>query len=273
LTKIPHQAEERFAAYLAAQIQEIEGILDKNGVHGQEALNALNLHFDFPTSWNDPSSSREQHFLHITQQANALLSEHSDELNSAFEDSQKEYVEDTNDNKGPQNVKKGKNRKPVMMWTRSWVWTVYKILVKSHRKKLAETMERLNIKEKSVILVFDECRALETASVDAENPYPRSDMRLISLMRVFKAADEFETDGLRIFALLLDTSSSIFELAPRGPKAPSNRLRDPFIHLPIWHYFGFHEDVTKYEDYKTLVPLIDAAKYGRVVSIFLYLYS
>jgi len=88
-------------------------------------------------------------------------------------------------------------------------------------------------------------------------------------MRVFKAADDCEKDGSRIFALLLGTPSSVFDLAPPGPKIPSLRLREPFKHLPIWYYFGFYEDVTKHEDYKVLVPLLDAAKYGRVVSVFL----
>ena len=55
----------------------------------------------------------------------------------------------------------------------SWVWDIYPILVKVPRKKLAETMERLNIEEKSVILVFDECRSLDTVLTDANNPAAR----------------------------------------------------------------------------------------------------
>ena len=100
--------------------------------------------------------------MHIAEQANTLLNGHSDELHKAYDNCRNK------DGPGMQDIRP--EEPAAIMRARSWVWDIYSILVKGPRKKLAETMERLNIEEKSVILVVDECRSLDIVLTTNSTP-------------------------------------------------------------------------------------------------------
>jgi len=149
-----------------------------------------------------------------------------------------------------------------------WLEALYSLLVQETRKKLADTMNALNIQEKCIILVYDECGELEQHSREDDLRRPVLRMGITSLLRAFKAADDFEdADGLKIFALFLDTSSSVFnKLASRvqGKTAPSARPRRVLVPLPPWTFFSF--DANAIKAYDMLVRLDHVRLYGRAVS-------
>ena len=85
-------------------------------------------------------------------------------------------------------------------------------------------------------------------------------MSLIALQRIIKAGDKSVAHGVTIWYLLLDTNSSIFELAPSGSNSPSDRLIDHMVPLPVWPYLGFNQMVpAEYGE--------DAATAGEALSI------
>jgi hypothetical protein len=98
-------------------------------------------------------------------------------------------------------------------------------------------------------------------------------MSLIGLQRIIKAGDGYDRHGVTIWYLqvLLDTNLSIFDIAPVGPHAPSNRLTDEVRPLPIWPYIGFNQmvDPTHVEGIQTAADVLSLKHlkvYGRPVS-------
>jgi hypothetical protein len=122
-----------------------------------------------------------------------------------------------------------------------------------YHKILYETLCLPNAKRLSLILkqedfdkfviAFDECSVLGFESPHTESRGPSQDMSLIALQRIIKAGDQYDLDGVTIWYLLLDTNSSIFDLAPVGPNAPSYRLTAELTPLPVWPYLGFNQMV------------------------------
>ncbi|KZT00627.1 uncharacterized protein LAESUDRAFT_764460 [Laetiporus sulphureus 93-53] len=67
-------------------------------------------------------------------------------------------------------------------------------------------------------------------------------MSLIVLHRIIKAADQFAfPHGIEFWYMLLDTNSSLYELAPSGPDASSYRLAGALKPLPVWCYVNFDQ--------------------------------
>ena len=54
---------------------------------------------------------------------------------------------------------------------------------------------------------------------------------------------DFDMQGITIWYVLLDTSSSVSDLAPYGPNSPSFRLTKELSLLPSWTYLGFNQMV------------------------------
>ena len=95
-------------------------------------------------------------------------------------------------------------------------------------------------------------------------------MSLIALLRIIKASDKFDMQDITIWYLLLDTSSSVSDLAPFGPNASSFRLTKALSLLPPWTYLGFnqmvdvgHSKVKKPDD---VLKVGHQKTYGRPVS-------
>ena len=252
-------------AYLASQLLEIEDVLRTSNLTGDAARMHLNSCFDFPPELENFSapSSRRKHFMNIAEKAHQTLQTNR----QAIQEAREKYMSRANKEDQMETKQKvGDNGKWRNKGITIWVEALYSLLVQGPRKKLADTMNVLNIQEKCIILVYDECGELEQQSREEDLRRAISRMRVVSLLRAFKAADEFEdADGLKIFALLLDTSSSIFKLAPQGKTAPSARLRHPFVHLPPWNFFSF--DVNATSKYDTLMQLDHVRLYGRAVSV------
>ncbi|KZT01802.1 uncharacterized protein LAESUDRAFT_450992 [Laetiporus sulphureus 93-53] len=65
-------------------------------------------------------------------------------------------------------------------------------------------------------------------------------MSLIALQHIIKAADEFSfPHGVEFRYMLLDTNSSVYELAPSD--ASSYRLAGALQPLPVWCYVDFDQ--------------------------------
>lgn len=103
-------------------------------------------------------------------------------------------------------------------------------------KRLAELVH--NAGHNRVFIALDECRGLGASPPRSEGP--SRNMSLIALQRIIKAAETL--DGpVRFWFLLLDTNSSIVELHPSGPDAPSWRLAEDHQPLPPFCYFPFNQ--------------------------------
>jgi hypothetical protein len=107
--------------------------------------------------------------------------------------------------------------------------------------KLARVLKKL--KQEYFVLAFDECSQLGIVEPISPSPQSVLGMSLIALMRIIKAGDELDLKGVTIWYLLLDTNSSIFDMVPQGPNAPSNRLRTELAMLPPWSYLRFNQMV------------------------------
>lgn len=153
---------------------------------------------------------------------------------------------------------------------------LYIQLVKQSRVRLATLLHKIGFSQ--FFFAFDECIYL--------NQIPGKDtaqknMTLIALMRIIKAADDFEPEenGVIFWHLLLDTTSSVFELAPSGPNAPSARLVHAELEiLPIWPYMSFDIRVPRPLDLLNHIKTVRHAmyimflkSYGRPVCVLLKL--
>ena len=121
---------------------------------------------------------------------------------------------------------------------------LYITLCKDHTNKLSEIIT--NAGYARFVIAFDECSLLNFPTTSkyptggAPSRRPSCDMSLIALRRIIKAGGYFDE---HIWYLLLDTTPSIFDLAPSGPQSPSDRLTNDLTPLPVWPYLGFNQMV------------------------------
>jgi hypothetical protein len=108
-------------------------------------------------------------------------------------------------------------------------------------KKLGEVLR--NLGQPYFVFAFDECTQLGNLTTLTKDRGPREGMTLIALQRIIKSFDAFSDAKFILWFLLLDTTSSIPDLLPQGPDAPSIRLTEGFIPLPPWPYIGFNQMV------------------------------
>jgi len=152
--------------------------------------------------------------------------------------------------------------------------TLYSILCQPSISRLSKILKGAGFNR--FVIAFDECSNLNLATEnrtadDVYNLRPKWDMSLIALQRIIKAGDGFTSGDVTFWYLLLDTNSSIFDLAPAGPESPSDRLTHNLIPLPVWPYLGFNQMVpTRYtESIKTAAQVLSVKHlkaYGRPVS-------
>ena len=114
-------------------------------------------------------------------------------------------------------------------------------------EKLSQILKKRNVKR--FLLAIDECSELNSnipVPVPGEKPYraPLWVMSLIALQRIIKAYDEFVA-GVPVWFLLLDTNSSVINMAPLGKEAPSDRFEKGCRSLPAWPYVGFNQMAKK----------------------------
>jgi len=95
------------------------------------------------------------------------------------------------------------------------------------------------------VFAFDECTQLGNPAKLSADRIPQVGMTLIALQRIIKSFDAYPAEDITLWFLLLDTTSSIPDLLPQGPDAPSIRLTEGFIPLPPWPYVGFNQVVPK----------------------------
>ena len=114
-------------------------------------------------------------------------------------------------------------------------------------EKLSQILKKRNVKR--FLLAIDECSHLNSnipVPLPGEKPYraPLWGMSLIALQRIIKAYDEFVA-GVPVWFLLLDTDSSVIDMAPLGKEASSDRFEKDCRSLPAWPYVGFNQMAKK----------------------------
>jgi hypothetical protein len=153
-----------------------------------------------------------------------------------------------------------------------WHNKLYRILCLKQMKRLTRVLN--DLKYKNLVFAFDECSYLGMQKIPhGSEPLhkPPWFMSLIALLRIIKASDRFDDHDVTVWYLVMDTSSSVSDLAPSGRNAPSFRLTKELIFLPPWTYLGFNQMVDGAHREKIKKP-IDALgvthqkAYGRPVS-------
>ena len=114
--------------------------------------------------------------------------------------------------------------------------TLYDTLCLANAKRLLQILSQK--KYNKFVIAFDECLVLNFKSMHTQS---NLDMSLVALQRIIKASDQYDHSGVSMWYLLLDTNSSIFDLAPVVPNTSSSRLAPEPIPLPIWPYLGFNQ--------------------------------
>ena len=108
---------------------------------------------------------------------------------------------------------------------------------------LVEVLRKLG--QEYLVFAFDECTQLGNPTKLSGDRSPQMGMTLIALQRIIKSFDAYPAEDVTLWFLLLDTTSSIPDLLPQGPDAPSIRLTEGYIPLPPWPYVGFNQLVPK----------------------------
>lgn len=162
-----------------------------------------------------------------------------------------------------------------------WYETLYSKLCLPSAQKLLKLLDKLQLDHRYFVLAFDECSEIGiSASDDTGNPEEdlwklQAGGSLIGLQRIIKAGDRYHVShdkcDITLWHLLLDTSSSISDLAPSGVTAVSSRLRNKLQVLPPWSYLGFNRMVDRNHTKKIKTPadvltLKHQKPYGRPVS-------
>lgn len=153
-----------------------------------------------------------------------------------------------------------------------WHNNLYRVLCLPYAKQLAQVLRDIN--HKFFVVAFDECSYLGIRKSTQGSEYSRRSlwgMSLIALLRIIKASDNFDMQGISFWYLLLDTSPSVSDLASYGPNAPSYRLTKELSLLPPWTYLGFNQmvDVGHSKGIMTPADVLSVShqkKYGRNVS-------
>jgi hypothetical protein len=151
-----------------------------------------------------------------------------------------------------------------------WHTRLFRLLCLPHFQKLSLILKRNNTTY--LVVAFDECSQLNAKEPPPQAWEPHPYMTLIALQRIIKAYDSSKPSDVTIWFLLLDTNSSIYDLASWGAKATSKRLVKDFRILPPWPYVGFNQMVPQNIIDQIKLPSDVLAtghlkKYGRPVSV------
>ncbi|KIM44785.1 hypothetical protein M413DRAFT_362557 [Hebeloma cylindrosporum] len=131
----------------------------------------------------------------------------------------------------------------------NWHIKLFKHLTRPYFDELALVVKKCSgTAGKYFVFAFDECSQLNVhrpCPKPGEPPArdPLWGMSLIALQRIIKAYDAFISDDIPFWFLLLDTNSSLANMAPVGRDATSRRLTKSLISLPPWPFVGFNQMV------------------------------
>jgi hypothetical protein len=123
----------------------------------------------------------------------------------------------------------------------AWHISLFKHFCSAPAIQLAQVLRQLG--QERFVLAFDECSQLGINKPMSNLRESIMGMSLIALMRIIKASDKFNFEGVTIWYLILDTNSSIFEMFPQSLNAPSTRLTKELELLPPWSFLGFNQMV------------------------------
>ena len=151
----------------------------------------------------------------------------------------------------------------------SWHIDLFRYFCFHRYQSLVEVLRKLG--QECFVFAFDECTELGKSVTLLKDRNLQMGMTLIALQRIMKSFDAFSVEDITLWFLLLDTTSSIPDLLPHGPDAPSVRLTEGHIPLPPWPYIGFNQVVPKDHMVRFQKPsdahhLSHVKVYGRPVS-------
>ncbi|KZS99750.1 uncharacterized protein LAESUDRAFT_732907 [Laetiporus sulphureus 93-53] len=228
-------AEEKAAAFLGALVE----VLHKTAPADLEGwIKAWSI--ENPTDLD--GSSRHSHFEDVKKLTTERLTAFKEELftlRSEHNITVSTDAAEADDNAGDEESGTSVTR---------WHQHLFRILAKPAFDKLADSVQRLGYQR--FLLSLDECTELNDPALLRGPKGPRGPQRkmsLIALQRIIKAADEFSfPHGIQFWYMLLDTNSSVYELASSGPDASSFRLTSALKPLPVFCYVDF--DQMRYEN-------------------------
>ena len=114
-----------------------------------------------------------------------------------------------------------------------WHKSLLRVLVRPHMENFAELLHLRGYSR--FIVAFDDCTTLNTGF--------GINMSWVALQRIINAADRLALP-VKFWFLLLDKTSSLYDLAPREKITSSFRLRDKFRMLHPWMYLGFNQHLS-----------------------------
>ena len=123
----------------------------------------------------------------------------------------------------------------------SWHLSLYDIFIRPSAETISGVLQQLG--QTRIVFAFDECTQLGAAPRTGGIPILTAvnQITLIALQRMIKAGDKHHLGDVTIWYILLDTNSSIIDLAPQSLLAPSFRLGLNHTTLPPWLYLGFDQ--------------------------------
>jgi hypothetical protein len=124
-----------------------------------------------------------------------------------------------------------------------WHGRLFSLLCRPYFEEVAIVLKTHNTNY--LVVAFDECTQLNVKELPSgpKSWEPLWHMSLVALQRIIKAYDPFKPPNVNLWFLLLDTNSSIPELASSGKNVPSRRFTKGFRTLPPWPYIGFNQMV------------------------------
>ena len=143
-----------------------------------------------------------------------------------------------------------------------WYSVLFDHFVAEPLSRLCDAVKRLSFDR--FFFAFDECGYLNQGG-GSQTP---ERMSLIALLQIIKAADDKQI-SLTLWHFLLDTSSHISELAPKGRDAPSARLTRGHEILSIWPYLTFDAMLNnrpRARVARDTLKVVNYSYYGRPVS-------
>ncbi|KZT00171.1 uncharacterized protein LAESUDRAFT_709256 [Laetiporus sulphureus 93-53] len=234
-------AEEKAAAFLGALVEVLHHTAPAVHHTAPADLEAWVKAWSIEDPTDLERSSRHGHFEEVKKLTRERLTKYKEEL---FALRLKHHI--TAAAEADNNTRGGKSGTSVT----GWHVALFTRLAKPAFDLLAESVHRL--KQKRFLLSLDECTELNDPGLLVGPKGPQREMSLIALQRIIKAADEctFPHD-IEFWYMLLDTNSSVYELASSGPDASSFRLASALKPLPVWCYVDFdqmHDEFTNAED-------------------------
>ncbi|KZT00164.1 uncharacterized protein LAESUDRAFT_764854 [Laetiporus sulphureus 93-53] len=224
-------AEEKAAAFLGALVEVLHHTAPAVHHTAPADLEAWVKAWSIEDPTDLERSSRHGHFEEVKKLTRERLTKYKEEL---FALRLKHHI--TAAAEADNNTRGGKSGTSVT----GWHVALFTRLAKPAFDLLAESVHRL--KQKRFLLSLDECTELNDPGLLVGPKGPQREMSLIALQRIIKAADEctFPHD-IEFWYMLLDTNSSVYELASSGPDASSFRLASALKPLPVWCYVDFDQ--------------------------------